>query len=173
MSVMGMPFGQSPTAFDKQGLRMDMKLIPRNSVHSWSRIVGRGEATEVLDFSRSKGGLKVKITMDDNKDEVEYWKIAVICYVPGSNPPQLVTEGYFNRFWKGLGIDKIAHVNKGVFLVIIHCPESRSKVVESGVQMFDKKSTVVKPWRSEIDLNKEVIEKVPIWIRLVGLDIKY
>ncbi|KAH0711944.1 hypothetical protein KY289_007903 [Solanum tuberosum] len=85
-------------------------LSPPSSAHSWSKIVGKGEATEV---------------------------------------------------------------NRGVFLVRFHCQESRSKVVESGVQMFDRKPVVVKPWRLEIKLNKEVIDKVPIWIRLVGLDIKY
>ncbi|KAH0745897.1 hypothetical protein KY285_007554 [Solanum tuberosum] len=82
-------------------------------------------------------------------------------------------EGYFNRIWKGMRIEKIVQVNRGVFLVRFHCQESRSKVVESGVQMFDRKPVVVKPWRLEIKLKKEVIEKVPIWIRLVGLDIKY
>ncbi|KAH0776180.1 hypothetical protein KY290_007591 [Solanum tuberosum] len=74
---------------------------------------------------------------------------------------------------KIMGRGKQLRVNKGVFLVRFHCQESRSKVVESGVQMFDQKPVVVKPWRPEIELNKEVIEKVPIWIRLVGLDIKY
>ncbi|KAK4733464.1 hypothetical protein R3W88_007725 [Solanum pinnatisectum] len=98
--------------------------------------------------------------MDDIRDDVEYWNTAVICYVLGSNHPQSIMEGYFNRIWKGMGIDKI-------------CPKSRSKVVESGIQMFDRKPIVVKPWRPEIELNKEIIEKMPIWIRLVGLDIKY
>lgn len=104
----------------------------------------------------------MKITMDDIREEVEYWNTTVICDVLGSNPPQSVMEGYFNSILKGMGIEKIVQVNRGVFLVRLHCHESRSKAVENGVQMFDKNPVVVKPWRPEIELSKEIIDKVPI-----------
>ncbi|KAK4730250.1 hypothetical protein R3W88_023238 [Solanum pinnatisectum] len=77
--------------------------------------------------------------MEDIRDEVEYWSTTVICYVLGSNPPQAVMEGYFNRIWKGMGIDKVAHGH-----------ESRGKAVEGGVQIFDRKPIVVKPWKPDI-----------------------
>ncbi|KAG5588097.1 hypothetical protein H5410_048531 [Solanum commersonii] len=51
--------------------------------------------------------------------------------------------------------------------------ENRGKAVEEGVQMFDKKPVVVKPWKPDIDVTKERVDNVPIWVRLVGLDIKY
>ncbi|KAK4733229.1 hypothetical protein R3W88_007490 [Solanum pinnatisectum] len=119
-----------------------LHLSPPSVVHSWSKIIGNGETIEGFDFSGSKGVSNVKITMDDIRKEVEYWNITVICYVLGSNPPQSVMQGYFNRIWKGMGIEKIAQVNRGVFLVRFHCQDSRSKVVENGVQMFDRKPVV-------------------------------
>lgn len=56
---------------------------------NWSKIVGEGETSEKYDLSgkreeQVKGN--VKITMDDIKDKIIYWKSAVICYVLGSNP---------------------------------------------------------------------------------------
>ncbi|XP_016452665.2 uncharacterized protein LOC107777186 [Nicotiana tabacum] len=39
--------------------------------------------------------------------------------------------------------------------------------------MFDKKPVVVKPWEPDIDVSKEKVDRIPIWIRLKGLDIKY
>lgn len=72
-----------------------------------------------------------------------------------------------------MGIDKISQVNREVFLVRFHSVESKLKVVEDGVQMFDKKHVVVKPWKSEIDMKKEMVDKIPVWIQLTGLDIKY
>lgn len=39
--------------------------------------------------------------------------------------------------------------------------------------MFDKKPVVAKPWEPDIDVNKEKVYKILVWIRLKGLDIKY
>lgn len=69
----------------------------------------------------------------------------------GSNPPQVVMEGYFKRIWGALGIDKIAQ----------------------RVRMFDRKPIAVKPWSQEVECNKESVEKIPVWARLNSLDIKY
>lgn len=81
---------------------------------NWSKIVGNGESSEGYDLTEKRGKQvtgNVKITLDDIKDEIIYWKSAVICYVLDSNPPQIVMEGYFKRIWGTLGIDKIAQVN--------------------------------------------------------------
>lgn len=42
---------------------------------------------------------------------------AVVCYVLGANPPLSVMEGYFKRIWGKLGLDKIAFMGKGIFIV--------------------------------------------------------
>ncbi|XP_019266749.1 PREDICTED: uncharacterized protein LOC109244159 [Nicotiana attenuata] len=39
--------------------------------------------------------------------------------------------------------------------------------------MFDKKPIVVKPWEPNVDDSKENMDRIPVWIRLKGLDIKY
>lgn len=93
-------------------------------------------------------------------------------HVLGSNPPLAVMEGYFNRIWGNRGIDKVAVVNKGVFLVRFQSEEARNRTVEEGVQMFDKKLIVIKPWKQDIDMKKEKIDRIHICIRLIGLDIK-
>lgn len=70
-------------------------------------------------------------------------------------------------------IDKVAQVNIGVFLVRFHNIENRDKAVEKGVQMFDRKLIVIKPWRPKIEFTQEKMDKAPIWIRLHGLDVEY
>lgn len=82
-------------------------------------------------------------------------------------------EGYFQRIWRKVGIDKIAHVHRGVFLVRFYQAKSRIKVIEEGVQMFDRKPLVVKLWQPDMEVIKETIDKIPMWIRLMGLYIKY
>lgn len=147
-----------------------------NFPNSWSKVIGMPIPIEGYDLTMndcSSSKINVKITLDDVKDEIDYWSTAVICYVLGSNPPQIVMEGYFNRIWKGKGIDKIAQVNRGVFLVRFTNVDDRENVVEEGVKMFDRKPIVVKPWKADCDVTKDKVYRIPIWIRLVGLDVKY
>lgn len=81
-----------------------------------NRIVGNEKCSEGYDITmteREKLRGNVKITMEDIKDEIVYWRSAVICYMLGSNPPQTVMEEYFKRVWGTLWIDKIAQINRG------------------------------------------------------------
>ncbi|XP_059310585.1 uncharacterized protein LOC132061928 [Lycium ferocissimum] len=72
--------------------------------------------------------------------------------------------------------DEIAYWSTAVICYILET-DSRwdrgEKAVAEGVQMFDRKPIVVKPWKLEIDLTKETVDKVLIWIWMPGLDIKY
>ncbi|XP_019237198.1 PREDICTED: uncharacterized protein LOC109217412 [Nicotiana attenuata] len=111
--------------------------------------------------------------MEDVKEEIEYWQTAVVCFVLGSNPPLTVVEGYFNRIWKDLGIDKVAQIKKGVYMVRFYSNEGRTKAIEGGVQIFDRKPVIIKPWKPGMEITNVTVEQVPIWIRLVGLDLKY
>lgn len=59
----------------------------------WSRIIGKGKNTKGYNLTGKGGEQKkgnVKITMNDIKDEIIYWKSADICYVLGSNLPQTI-----------------------------------------------------------------------------------
>ncbi|XP_060202694.1 uncharacterized protein LOC132631110 [Lycium barbarum] len=117
--------------------------------------------------------VNVKITMDDIQEEVVFWPTAVVCYVLGSNPALTVIEGYFKCIWRALDIDKVAQVNRGVFLVRFDCMEDRSKAIDKGIQMFDRKPIVVNGWEPDVEMNKTIVEKVPVWVRLEGLELKY
>lgn len=58
-------------------------------------------------------------------------------------------------------------------MVRFHNIEGRTKAIEGGMQIFDRKSVVVKPWKPGMEINYRMVEQVPIWIRLVDLDLKY
>ncbi|XP_070050887.1 uncharacterized protein [Nicotiana tomentosiformis] len=58
-------------------------------------------------------------------------------------------------------------------MVRFHSVEGRTKAIEGGTQTFDRKPVVVKPWKLGMEMSKIMVEPVPIWIRLVVLDLKY
>ncbi|XP_070007274.1 uncharacterized protein [Nicotiana sylvestris] len=59
--------------------------------------------------------------------------------------------------------------------VRFHSVEGRTKAIEGGTQTFDRKPVVVKPWtwKPGMEMSKIMVEQVPIWTWLVGLDLKY
>ncbi|XP_048489782.1 uncharacterized protein LOC125491732 [Beta vulgaris subsp. vulgaris] len=113
-----------------------------------------------------------QIGLEDIQEEVEYWNSAIICYVLGANPPNVVMEGFVRRIWRNLGVDKVAMVAKGVFIVRFTTMENRDKVISGGYPFFDGKPVMVKKWHPDMDFSKEDIRRVPIWIQL-NLDFKY
>lgn len=113
------------------------------------------------------------IELDDIEDEITFWKSAIVCYVLGANPPQHVMEGYVHRIWGKLGVDKVAMVGKGLFLIRFTTMENCQKVINGGTQFFDSKPVIIKPWSEEINYAKDPIKQVPVWIKLPGLEVKY
>lgn len=117
--------------------------------------------------------VSIKIDYEDIKDEIEYWENAVVCYVVGANPPFPVMEGFLRRIWGKFGIDKIGAVGKGFFLVRLNTKEQRDAILNGGFQFFDKKPMIVKAWHQDLNLQKENMKRLPIWIQLPQLDLKY
>ena len=115
----------------------------------------------------------IRITEDDIQDEVDFWNSSIICYVLGANPPIYVMEGFIRRIWKKLGVDKVVSLKKGMFIVRFMSMESRDAVLHGGFHFFDKKPVIIKAWTPEMDLTKDGIHTVPMWIQLHKLDFKY
>ncbi|XP_056698498.1 uncharacterized protein [Spinacia oleracea] len=113
----------------------------------------------------------VQIEIDDIQEELDFWNSSIICYVVGANPPIHVMEGFIRRIWKKYNVDKVVLVKKGVFLVRFLTMDMRDNVT-SGHFFFDNKPMVVKPWTMDMDMEKEDLKSVPIWIQL-RLNFKY
>ena len=137
------------------------------------RIEGNIEPVPILFSPENENPNIVKIEMEDVQLEIDLWSLVVVyCYVIGANPPIHVMEGYFRRIWRNSGIDKIAMVKKGIYVVGFTTMEKRDNVLAGNGLFFDSKPVVVKPWSADIDICKDDIRVLPIWIQL-KLDFKY
>uniref|UniRef100_A0A803NFJ2 CCHC-type domain-containing protein n=1 Tax=Cannabis sativa TaxID=3483 RepID=A0A803NFJ2_CANSA len=115
---------------------------------------------------------KVKITIDDIEDEVNFWQPSIVCYVLGSNPPLHILEGFANRLWKDK-IDKVRMLTYGVFIIRFNSMEYRDQVLNGGYIFFNRRPVIMKPWDANTNFRKEDVKTLPIWIQLEGLEIKY
>ncbi|KAL2938255.1 LINE-1 retrotransposable element ORF2 protein [Bienertia sinuspersici] len=115
----------------------------------------------------------VKIDLDDIDEELVYWSSAMVVYVLGANPPFSVFNGYCHRIWGKKGLDKVLLVGKGLYLVRFNSVEQREQIWNDEPKFFDSKPVIMKKWDPDMELHKETIKTVPIWIRFPKLELKY
>ncbi|KAJ8430482.1 LOW QUALITY PROTEIN: hypothetical protein Cgig2_021728 [Carnegiea gigantea] len=165
------------------GAEVDAKRIPDqstpNSVPSGNGTIPLNPSPEVV-IALSRGtapvinGVKyAKTGKNDVLSKIVYGQATVLCSVLGANLRMEVIEGYLRRVWKSLDIDEICFVRKGVYIVCFNSLDDQLTVVQKGVYYFDNKPLLVKPWNQEMDINTEAITSLPIWVKLLDLDIKY
>lgn len=114
-----------------------------------------------------------KISIDDVKDEINFWENSVVCYVTSANPPVHVIDGFVRRIWKDLEIDKVGMVNKVVFLIRFLHKEHQEQACDMSGVLFDKKPFIVKPWTPSISYEKSSLSRIPIWVKLPKFDVRY
>lgn len=113
----------------------------------------------------------VHIKMEDVEEEINYWSSSLICYVVGANPPIQVMEGFVRRIWRQYGVDKVALFKRGVFLISLKAMDSIDKILE-GHYFFDNKPVIVKAWKEDMDMEKEDMKTLSVWVQL-KLHLKY
>lgn len=81
-------------------------------------------------------------------------------------------DGFCRRMWKSK-VDTVGSPRYGLFLVRFHTEQDRDEVLNGGYLFFNNRPVVMKAWDVDMDLSKNNIRIVPIWIQLEELDLKY
>uniref|UniRef100_A0A803PSL1 DUF4283 domain-containing protein n=1 Tax=Cannabis sativa TaxID=3483 RepID=A0A803PSL1_CANSA len=123
-------------------------------------------------FSGNKTEQKVRISDEDIAEEISYWQSAIVCYVLGANPPLSVLDGFARRIWKGK-VDKIGMISYGIFIIRFDSCEFRDEVLSGGYIFFNKRPVIMKAWDPDVNLRKEDVRSVPVWVQLEDLELKY
>lgn len=87
-------------------------------------------------------------------------------------PPPYVMEGFIRRICRNNGVDKVAVLKKGGFIVRFLSMEKKDYVLNGVVPFFDNKLIIVRAWEHDMDVTKDQFDVVPTWIQL-RLDLKY
>lgn len=114
-----------------------------------------------------------EIELDDISSELAYWRNGIVCYVLGAYPPFSVRNGYIQRQWGKLGINKVSMLKNGVVLVRFDSEVGKNDVLQGGIYHFDNKPFIVKAWNLYMEFSRDELYTVPIWVKLPGLEFKY
>lgn len=93
--------------------------------------------------------------------------------VVGADPPWETLNGFLNRIWQDKDIDKISFLPNGIFVIRFMSKAKQLEVLEKGYVIFDGKLVVIKAWDPNLKITKGLVKTVPIWAKLVGLDLKF
>ena len=115
---------------------------------------------------------KIKIDVEDIQSEIDFWSSSVVCYVIGADPRVHVMEGFVRRIWKNKGVDRVAMIKKGLYIVRFLAMDRRDEVLAPSMLLFDSKPLIMKAWEQDKDFFKEEVDVVPAWIQL-RVDFKY
>ncbi|XP_074300450.1 uncharacterized protein LOC141631715 [Silene latifolia] len=91
----------------------------------------------------------------------------------GENPPWEVLEGFLRRVWIDYKISKVSFLPNGLFVVRFDTLEHQKLVLPRGMVLFDGKPVILRHWDPVVKISKVAVKVVPIWIKLVGLDLKF
>uniref|UniRef100_A0A803QHA8 DUF4283 domain-containing protein n=1 Tax=Cannabis sativa TaxID=3483 RepID=A0A803QHA8_CANSA len=121
-----------------------------NGSHATPPVLRSGSAVRNLSnsFENSKKLAQVKVILDDIAEEISFWNSSLVCYILGENPPLNVLDGFVRRLWK----DKIDKVD---------------------IFFFNKRLVIMKAWDPNVNSKKEDVSRVPIWVTLDDLELKY
>ena len=106
-------------------------------------------------------------------DEVSSWQKAVVAYLSGAKPPYHVMKQFFERKWGKFGIVNLCLLKSGVYIVEFEDIEASVHVMDAGPWYFDSRPLIVKPWSTEMSLEREGLENIPIWVKLPGLKLYF
>ncbi|XP_074297251.1 uncharacterized protein LOC141627956 [Silene latifolia] len=91
----------------------------------------------------------------------------------GANPPWEAMEGYLHRIWQNYEISSVSFLPNGLFVVRFAKEEHKRLVLEQGMFFFYGKPIILRSWETNVKITKVSVKTVPIWMKLVGLDLKF
>lgn len=84
-----------------------------------------------------------------------------------------MAQPFVENRWKELGPVEIISLRNGVFIFKFSSEESKMKALENSPWPLARKMLYLKPWTSDLDLKKDDVESVPVWIWLPHLKLHY
>ncbi|XP_059627510.1 uncharacterized protein LOC132270348 [Cornus florida] len=104
--------------------------------------------TPLTYYSESRGKEIVIIEDEDIVDELRYWKNSVVCYVLGSKPYFPYFKAYVQKRW-----------------------HKDAVVVSLKDGFFQGRAIIVKKWHKSIQLERDIMAIVPIWMKVCDLPV--
>lgn len=69
-----------------------------------------------------------------------------------------VFDGFVPRILKDNAVEKVGMLNHGLFIIRFVAVETKDRILVKGMEFFDKKLIIMKPWNCEDDFTKDKVK---------------
>jgi len=112
--------------------------------------------------------------MDESDLEAANPKLfdCLVGYFIGKRLPFKVVDDALKKAW-GPALLEVMSNGRGLFLLRIADREFRRKILEGGTVTVARISLMLQQWKPRMELNKDSLQSVPVWVRLRNLPFSF
>lgn len=100
------------------------------------------------------------------------WADCVVGYFLDKQLPFSAVESIAKRIWRKFGIQQVLSNDKGFFFFKFSQDGAHRRVIEAGPWHFGGKLMVLKQWSSQMKLEKDEFDTVPLWAQFYNVPLE-
>ncbi|KAK1308353.1 hypothetical protein QJS10_CPA09g00834 [Acorus calamus] len=149
-------------------------LLLSNTNWRWKVKVGANCFTQWRKIAKTRicPSLNHPVVPYEEVDLVEmdnHWRLSLLGYVIGKKPYYKAFIDFLYRVWKSKGSIEVFMQGGGFFVVRFSSEEDMQNVIEGGPWLMGGCPIVLRKWHRGMLMELELLETIPIWIRLPQL----
>ncbi|KAF7150685.1 hypothetical protein RHSIM_Rhsim02G0109600 [Rhododendron simsii] len=150
-----------------------------NSGVSWKdKVVPPGESHSRMNlhyFPPEVDGENIRVSTPKHVEVhgSEKWRDCIVGHFVDKKLPFLSVKSIACRIWEKYGIKDVLCNEKGFFFFLFGAEGAYRKISEVGAWHFAGRLMVLLEWHSELDYEKEGMNKLPLWIQLHNVPLQY
>jgi hypothetical protein len=115
------------------------------------------------------GSIEVEIDEEDILSELLYWKSALIMYVIGGDLSMNAVKGFMTTQWNFVKLPDMLYNEEGYFILRFHSIQEKEEVLMKGPYTIHKMPMLLRDWKPDFSLKKDMLRTIPIWVKLPQL----
>ncbi|XP_058784781.1 uncharacterized protein LOC131659638 [Vicia villosa] len=114
-------------------------------------------------------GIEIKIEDADIESEVQYWETALILYAMGEELSMNVVKNFMERTWNFVKLPDMFYHEEGYFILRFKSHDDLDAVLMRGPYTLRNISVMLREWKPNFDLKRDMLRTLPIWVKLPKL----
>lgn len=101
------------------------------------------------------------------------WSNTLVGYVLGKRSYFHHVQVFVNRVWNPKGKLDVLTIDNGFFMFKFSLYEVMNRILKGGPYFFDGRPLVLKLWKRNVGLDRDILNTLPVWIRFPILRISF
>ncbi|KAJ6356597.1 hypothetical protein OIU78_004652 [Salix suchowensis] len=118
---------------------------------------------------RQPAGSTLKIPRDMQLANEEIWSRCMVGFFVGYKMPFHAVNSIARRIWNPFGLEKVTTISNDFIMFRFSAESSIQEIMAKGPWLFGGKSIILHKWYPGFQFDRNKINTLPVWVRLMGL----